>query len=70
MNNTDGACSNGTVPNKETVTTLIDPKGEANTLEGMMGYIPHAERVMRVCLSIYKCFIILTKANITFLSSK
>lgn len=64
MNNTDGAGSNGTVPNKESVTSLKEPRGEANTLEGMMGYVPHAERVMRVCLSIYRCFIALTKANI------
>lgn len=70
MNNTDGAGSNGMVPNKETVTALIESRGEESTLEGMMGYVPHAERVMRVCLSIYRCFITLTKANITFLPSK
>lgn len=57
MNNTDGAGSNGTVPNKETATALIEPRGEANTQEGMMEYVPHAERVIRVCLSIYRCFI-------------
>ncbi len=55
MNDTDGAGSNGTVPNKEKETAMTEPRGEANTLEGMMGYAPHAERVMRVYLSIYRC---------------
>lgn len=48
MNDTDGAGSNGTVPNKEKATALTEPRGEANTPEGMMGYAPHAEKVMRV----------------------